>query len=209
MALRGILFDMGGTLLHYNAPGTTWEETEKKGARGIYAQLRTAGYDLPPEDQAMQIARRLQARRQCRGAGHCAGENARRQFTGNLQDSSGGPRGDPAGDDRHDAQERQLFALVAKRSEKRGPRAQSNGVDEQHEAKLAHHLRHRPIFLLTEMAEQQCGKQNAAGSQGKPRDSERTQPHPQCNHQKTQHQRLLMQAIKRARMLALIPFTSD
>lgn len=56
MALRGILFDMGGTLLHYNAPDTTWEHTEKTGARGIYRHLHAAGYTLPPEPDALNAA---------------------------------------------------------------------------------------------------------------------------------------------------------
>ncbi len=37
MPVRGVLFDMGGTLLHYSAPGANWEDTEKIGASGVYA----------------------------------------------------------------------------------------------------------------------------------------------------------------------------
>ncbi|MBN1564745.1 MAG: HAD family hydrolase [Anaerolineae bacterium] len=56
MPVRGIIFDMGGTLLHYNAPNTTWEDTEKLGARGVYRTLRAAGYTLPPADEAITAA---------------------------------------------------------------------------------------------------------------------------------------------------------
>ena len=56
MALHGILFDMGGTLLHYNAPDATWEQTEKTGVRGIYHRLQETGYTLPPETDALDAA---------------------------------------------------------------------------------------------------------------------------------------------------------
>ncbi len=56
MALRGVIFDMGGTLLHYNAPDATWEDTEKMGARSMYDRLRDAGYSLPPEPEALDAA---------------------------------------------------------------------------------------------------------------------------------------------------------
>ena len=56
MALRGVIFDMGGTLLHYNAPNTHWEQTEKTGARAVYAALSARGYNLPPEDDALDTA---------------------------------------------------------------------------------------------------------------------------------------------------------
>ncbi len=56
MPVRGVIFDMGDTLLHYNAPDATWEETEKEGARPVYALLRDAGYSLPPEDEALARA---------------------------------------------------------------------------------------------------------------------------------------------------------
>ena len=56
MPVRGIIFDMGGTLLHYNAHNTTWEQTEKLGARAVYHHLRAAGYLLPPEDEAIEFA---------------------------------------------------------------------------------------------------------------------------------------------------------
>jgi putative hydrolase of the HAD superfamily len=65
MPIRGVLFDMGGTLLHYSAPGANWEDTEKIGAEGVYALLQTAGYHLPPREQALEqawdYARRLWA----------------------------------------------------------------------------------------------------------------------------------------------------
>ncbi len=55
MPIRGVIFDLGGTLLHYNAPSSTWEDTEKTGARGAYRVLATAGYKLPPESEALDI----------------------------------------------------------------------------------------------------------------------------------------------------------
>lgn len=56
MALRGVLFDMGGTLLHYTPPGETWEEMEKVGARAVYHHLHQLGHTLPPEDDALATA---------------------------------------------------------------------------------------------------------------------------------------------------------
>ena len=32
MGLRGVIFDMGGTLLHYSPPGQDWESMERLGA---------------------------------------------------------------------------------------------------------------------------------------------------------------------------------
>lgn len=65
MPVRGIIFDMGGTLLHYNAPGADWEDTEKVGAEAVYTLLSVAGYSLPPRDdalaQAWELARALWA----------------------------------------------------------------------------------------------------------------------------------------------------
>jgi putative hydrolase of the HAD superfamily len=56
MPLRGVIFDLGGTLLHYTAPGGDWEDTEKTGAKAVYDYLHGAGYPLPPLDQALAIA---------------------------------------------------------------------------------------------------------------------------------------------------------
>lgn len=56
MPLRGVIFDMGGTLLHYTAPGTTWQDAETTGARGIYRYLESAGFALPPEDDSLDGA---------------------------------------------------------------------------------------------------------------------------------------------------------
>jgi FMN phosphatase YigB (HAD superfamily) len=53
MTLRAVLFDLGGTLLHYNAPQSTWEDTEKTGARAVYRGLQAAGYTLPPEAESL------------------------------------------------------------------------------------------------------------------------------------------------------------
>lgn len=55
MPIRGVLFDLGGTLLSYNAPGTDWEATERKGAGAVYRRLLDYGYSLPPEDDAYKI----------------------------------------------------------------------------------------------------------------------------------------------------------
>lgn len=56
MALRGIIFDMGGTLLHFSPPGQGWEAMERLGAQGVYYYLRELGYDLPPEEDALDDA---------------------------------------------------------------------------------------------------------------------------------------------------------
>lgn len=56
MPLRGVLFDLGGTLLHYNAPNTSWEDTEKTGAREVYRRLHGEGYTLPSESEALDTA---------------------------------------------------------------------------------------------------------------------------------------------------------
>jgi len=56
MPLRGVIFDLGGTLLHYKEPGTTWEDMEKRGARAAYDLLRRSGYSLPPERDALALA---------------------------------------------------------------------------------------------------------------------------------------------------------
>ena len=56
MSLHGVIFDMGGTLLHYTPPGEHWEGMEKRGAQHVYRQLAAQGYTLPPEDEALQAA---------------------------------------------------------------------------------------------------------------------------------------------------------
>ncbi|MBN2304482.1 MAG: HAD family hydrolase [Anaerolineae bacterium] len=56
MTLRGVIFDMGGTLLHYNAPNTSWEDTEKTGVRAMYRMLAEHGCTLPPENAALDTA---------------------------------------------------------------------------------------------------------------------------------------------------------
>lgn len=56
MPVRGVIFDMGGTLLHYNPPNMHWEETEKLGAAGAYKLLREHGYTLLPENEALDLA---------------------------------------------------------------------------------------------------------------------------------------------------------
>ncbi|MBN1203281.1 MAG: HAD family hydrolase [Anaerolineae bacterium] len=56
MALRGVIFDMGGTLLYYSPPGKSWEDMEKIGAQGVYDHLLALDYDLPPLDTALDAA---------------------------------------------------------------------------------------------------------------------------------------------------------
>jgi HAD superfamily hydrolase (TIGR01509 family) len=56
MPIRGVIFDLGGTLLHYKEAGTTWEDMEKRGAQAAYRLLREAGYMLPPEQDALATA---------------------------------------------------------------------------------------------------------------------------------------------------------
>ncbi len=56
MPVHGVLFDLGGTLLHYNAPDTTWEDTEKTGARSVYQRLLDEGLTLPPEAESLDAA---------------------------------------------------------------------------------------------------------------------------------------------------------
>jgi putative hydrolase of the HAD superfamily len=54
MNVRAVLFDMGGTLLHFYPPGGGWEDMEKSGARGLYALLTGLGYGVPPYDEALE-----------------------------------------------------------------------------------------------------------------------------------------------------------
>lgn len=53
MGLRGVIFDMGGTLLHYSPPGQDWEAMERLGAQGVYYYLRALDYELPSEENAL------------------------------------------------------------------------------------------------------------------------------------------------------------
>jgi putative hydrolase of the HAD superfamily len=56
MTVRGVIFDLGGTLLHYNPPHKGWEGMEKIGAQGVYQYLREQRRTLPPESQALDMA---------------------------------------------------------------------------------------------------------------------------------------------------------
>jgi putative hydrolase of the HAD superfamily len=56
MKLRGVLFDMGGTLLHFTEPGKSWEDMEKLGALGVYRYLSEQNFSLPPESDALGAA---------------------------------------------------------------------------------------------------------------------------------------------------------
>jgi putative hydrolase of the HAD superfamily len=56
MPLRGVIFDMGGTLLTYHPPGADprhgWEAMEALGADGLRAFLLARGYAVPPVEEA-------------------------------------------------------------------------------------------------------------------------------------------------------------
>jgi HAD superfamily hydrolase (TIGR01549 family) len=56
MTLRGVIFDMGGTLMYFMTPGQTFEDVEKAGALAVYETLRARGHTLPPQDEALEIA---------------------------------------------------------------------------------------------------------------------------------------------------------
>lgn len=49
MTLRGVIFDLGGTLMNFHPPGGGWREMEARGAAGWYAYLAARGYALPDE----------------------------------------------------------------------------------------------------------------------------------------------------------------
>lgn len=59
MALRGVLFDMGGTLLNYHPPGADprsgWRQMEDSGAEALHAFLRQQGHPLPPLEEARAL----------------------------------------------------------------------------------------------------------------------------------------------------------
>ena len=58
MTLRGVIFDMGGTLLNYHpadaAPQAGWQAMEDYGAEALYTYLDGQGYTLP--DRATAVA---------------------------------------------------------------------------------------------------------------------------------------------------------
>lgn len=60
MALRGVIFDMGGTLLDYHPPapsaGEGWRAMEDLGADALRAFLLERGYPAPPAEEARQSA---------------------------------------------------------------------------------------------------------------------------------------------------------
>ncbi len=61
MALRGVIFDMGGTLLHFY-PGKDWKAMEQLGAAGWHAFLVERGYD-PPDLETVKAVTWEQMRR--------------------------------------------------------------------------------------------------------------------------------------------------
>ncbi len=56
MSFQGMIFDMGGTLLHFTPAGQTWEDAEKLANRAVYEYLRRLEYTLPPETEALEAA---------------------------------------------------------------------------------------------------------------------------------------------------------
>lgn len=52
--LRGVIFDLGGTLLDYHPPGGDWRSMEELGASGWYAHLQARGHPLPDEATVKQ-----------------------------------------------------------------------------------------------------------------------------------------------------------
>lgn len=55
VTLRGVIFDMGGTLLHFHPPGGGWRDMEELGASGWHAYLAGQGYALPGEATVRQV----------------------------------------------------------------------------------------------------------------------------------------------------------
>lgn len=60
MALRGVIFDMGGTLIHYHPPDAEpqsgWQAMEDTGAEAVYTLLKEQGVSLPPLAEARAIS---------------------------------------------------------------------------------------------------------------------------------------------------------
>lgn len=56
MPLQGVIFDMGGTLVHYTPPGQTWEEVERRGALSVYNYLLEQKHTLPAQTEAIDLA---------------------------------------------------------------------------------------------------------------------------------------------------------
>lgn len=59
MLAKGIIFDLGGTLMHFYPPGGGWEDMEKAGGEALIDFLTRLGYQLPPDavDQTWQAMR--------------------------------------------------------------------------------------------------------------------------------------------------------
>jgi len=60
MALRGVIFDMGGTLLDYHppdaAPRQGWRAMEDSGADALHAWLAAQGIALPALGEALDAS---------------------------------------------------------------------------------------------------------------------------------------------------------
>jgi HAD superfamily hydrolase (TIGR01549 family) len=56
MNIRGVIFDLGGTLLRYHPPGGSWEDMEKTGGRALHDLLGRLGYSPPPLEEALEQA---------------------------------------------------------------------------------------------------------------------------------------------------------
>lgn len=55
MVLRGVLFDMGGTLLRFRPHHMDWDTLEKEVGQRVYDFLNQHGYRLPPRDESIEI----------------------------------------------------------------------------------------------------------------------------------------------------------
>lgn len=80
MALRGIIFDMGGTLLDYHPPDANptqgWQQMENRGALALRSFLLDRGYDVPAEGPAQDLNFAVMARH-WRSIGEGEAENIR------------------------------------------------------------------------------------------------------------------------------------
>lgn len=48
--IRAIIFDLGGTLVEYKLPGTTWTQFEQAGAKAAFAHLARQGHKVPTRE---------------------------------------------------------------------------------------------------------------------------------------------------------------
>ncbi len=55
MPIKAVLFDLGGTLLHYDRPGVDFKALEGQGLHRVYHLLRHDGQPLPSPDTFVQV----------------------------------------------------------------------------------------------------------------------------------------------------------